>query len=233
MNRIKAPWRNGFFKNMDDHPVHTTPYHHPTKMDFLTKTFLQIVHAARWLVQHSSSSTISTSHNQQGRPLPSLLYLSFFYDTDEAKDISGKLLILFIIMLFVWPDASLIGRIFQFMCTAVHVIFSFGVSFTLLFFLYLILGIPSCLRDAIVKKIESKRARMRKKKRELHELPSTKMLKIRERISLTLMSSLPSAGWLRTVCRLWTACLLCGRGRGVIHAKPKMFFAPNPTQFIK
>ena len=36
---------------MDDHLVYTTPNHHPPKMDFLPKTFLQIILAAKWLAR--------------------------------------------------------------------------------------------------------------------------------------------------------------------------------------
>ncbi len=35
-------------KKMDDHQVHATPNHHPTKMDVLPKTFLQINLAAKY-----------------------------------------------------------------------------------------------------------------------------------------------------------------------------------------
>ena len=59
---------------MDDHPVHTRPNHHHTKMDDLPKTFVKIILAAKWLVRHSS-----TSLRQQRRPLPSLLSISYFY----------------------------------------------------------------------------------------------------------------------------------------------------------
>ena len=52
---------------MDDHPVHIIQNHHPTNCS-------KIILAAKWLVRHSS-----TFPNQQRRPLPSLLYLSFFY----------------------------------------------------------------------------------------------------------------------------------------------------------
>ena len=45
------------------------PNHHPSKMDVLPKTFVQIILAAKCLVRHSS-----TSPNQQRQPLPSLLY---------------------------------------------------------------------------------------------------------------------------------------------------------------
>ena len=32
---ITATWRNGCYGKMDDHPVHTIPNHHPTKIDVL------------------------------------------------------------------------------------------------------------------------------------------------------------------------------------------------------
>ena len=44
------------FGKMDDQPVHTTPYHHPTKITVHLKTFLQIILPAKWLMQHSSTS---------------------------------------------------------------------------------------------------------------------------------------------------------------------------------
>ena len=53
-------------------PVHTPPTHYPPKMDVLTKTFLQIILAAKQLVRHSIMSP-----NQQRRPLPSLLSHSY------------------------------------------------------------------------------------------------------------------------------------------------------------
>ena len=53
-NRRKDAWQNGA-KKMDDHLVHTTPNHLPPNMDVLQKPFLQIILAAKWLVQHSSS----------------------------------------------------------------------------------------------------------------------------------------------------------------------------------
>ena len=71
MNRRTDAWQNGYFRKMDDHRVHTTPNPHPPKMDFLSKTFLQIILAAKWLVQHSSMS-----HKQQRRSLPTLLSVS-------------------------------------------------------------------------------------------------------------------------------------------------------------
>ena len=58
--------------------VHTIPNHHPLKIHVLPKTVLQIILAAtvkcKWQVRHTS-----TSPKQQRRPLPSVLYLSFFY----------------------------------------------------------------------------------------------------------------------------------------------------------
>ena len=47
MNRIKATWRNVCFEKIDDHLVHTIPNHHPTKMDVLPKTFVQIILATK------------------------------------------------------------------------------------------------------------------------------------------------------------------------------------------
>ena len=48
---------------MDDHLVHTIPNHHPTKMDVLPKTFVQIILAAKWLVRHSSIRPPNNSDN--------------------------------------------------------------------------------------------------------------------------------------------------------------------------
>ena len=56
-------------EQLDDLPVYTIPNQHPPKMDVLPKTFL-----------HSSLRHSSTSPKQQRRPLPSLLYESFFYE---------------------------------------------------------------------------------------------------------------------------------------------------------
>ena len=36
-----ATWRNGCFEKMDDHPVHTTTNHHPTKWMFSQKLFFK------------------------------------------------------------------------------------------------------------------------------------------------------------------------------------------------
>ena len=60
-NRIRATWRNGRFEKLmlwtcDDLPVHTTPNHHPPKLDVLQKKFLSIILAAKWLVRHSKTS---------------------------------------------------------------------------------------------------------------------------------------------------------------------------------
>ena len=76
--RITATWRNGCFEKMAVHSVHTIPNHRPTKMDVLPKTFVQIILAAKWFARHSRMS-----RNQQRRPLPSLLYLSYFYMQDS------------------------------------------------------------------------------------------------------------------------------------------------------
>ena len=74
MNRIKASWQNGCCEKRDYHQVPTISNHHPTKMDVLPNTFVQIILAAKWLAWHSSLSP-----KQQRWPLPSLLSLSFFY----------------------------------------------------------------------------------------------------------------------------------------------------------
>ena len=70
-NRRTDAWQNGCFRKIDNHLAHTTPNHHPSKMDILLKTFLRIIHAANWLVRHSILSP-----KQQRRPLPSLLSVS-------------------------------------------------------------------------------------------------------------------------------------------------------------
>ena len=53
----------------------------PSQNGCSSKTFLQIIIAAKWLVWHSS-----TSPKQQRRPLPSLLSLSFFYAIGTGKE---------------------------------------------------------------------------------------------------------------------------------------------------
>ena len=58
MNKIKATWWIGCIEKMDDHPVQALPIHHPTKMDVLPKTFIQIILAAKW---HSSTSPQTTA----------------------------------------------------------------------------------------------------------------------------------------------------------------------------
>ena len=60
---------------MYDHQVPTPPNRHPPKMNVLPETFIQIILAAKWQVQHSS--TVRTFPNQQARPLPSLLFDSY------------------------------------------------------------------------------------------------------------------------------------------------------------
>ena len=44
--RTMDTWRNGCFGKMDDHLVLTIPNHHPTKMDVLPKTVVQIILSA-------------------------------------------------------------------------------------------------------------------------------------------------------------------------------------------
>ena len=46
MNIRTATWRNGYSGKMDDHPVHTIPNNHPTKMDVLP-IFLKIILATK------------------------------------------------------------------------------------------------------------------------------------------------------------------------------------------
>ena len=65
MNRIMAvEWSgvewNGCLGKMKDHPVHTIPNPHLTKMDVLQKTCVQIILAAKYLVQHSRTSIATT-----------------------------------------------------------------------------------------------------------------------------------------------------------------------------
>ena len=92
-NRFSARmiWRNGWIEKwtlrgmdvseqLDYTPFslhHTKP--HPPKMDVHTNFFLQIILAAKWLTRDSS-----TSLKLQRRPLPSLLYKSFFYAATES-----------------------------------------------------------------------------------------------------------------------------------------------------
>ena len=61
MKRITATWRNGCLEKVDDHPVHTIPNHHPAIMNVLSKTFVQIILPAKWLVRHSSKSPQPTA----------------------------------------------------------------------------------------------------------------------------------------------------------------------------
>ena len=58
MNRINATWLNGRLEQIDDHPVHPPPNHHPPKMDVLPKTFLQSILTAKWLVGVSGSDDL-------------------------------------------------------------------------------------------------------------------------------------------------------------------------------
>ena len=83
MNRVMATWWNGCFEKMDDHSVHTIPNPHPSKMDVLPKTFIQIILATKWLVRHSSRSS-----KQQRRPFTSLQYKSFFNECPSLSQVS-------------------------------------------------------------------------------------------------------------------------------------------------
>ena len=81
---------NGCFGKMDDHPVHTTPSHHPPKMDVPPKIFLQ------------SSLSQNSSCANQVRPqtsyddlfLPFCLILTVFYCLAQEAPMQGHRLIL-------------------------------------------------------------------------------------------------------------------------------------------
>ena len=45
---------------MNELPAYITPNHHPPKMDAFPKTFYQIILAAKWQLQHSSTSPNSS-----------------------------------------------------------------------------------------------------------------------------------------------------------------------------
>ena len=64
------------------------------------------------------------------------------------------------------------SRILQFLCTAVHAVLSFLVSFSPVYLLFLFLSISSCLGYADQWKEKAKEP----KKRELHKLPRTQKL---------------------------------------------------------
>ena len=49
VNRRMATWRNGCFEKIDDHPVHTIPNHHLTKMNVFPITFVLLILAAKRL----------------------------------------------------------------------------------------------------------------------------------------------------------------------------------------
>ena len=74
-------WQNGCFRKIDGHLVYTTPNHHPSKIDVLPKTFLQIIHAAKWLRRHGRTRT---SPKQPRRLLPSILSVSFSMTVVDA-----------------------------------------------------------------------------------------------------------------------------------------------------
>ena len=59
--------------------IQFTPYQTTTQPKWMF-SLVQIILAAKWLVRHSR-----TSLNQQGRPLPSLLSLSFFHAQNSSK----------------------------------------------------------------------------------------------------------------------------------------------------
>ena len=53
MNKMMTTWWNGCLDKMDCHPFNTIPNHHLTKMDVLTKTFVRIILAQKWLLRHT------------------------------------------------------------------------------------------------------------------------------------------------------------------------------------
>ena len=57
INRITATWRNGCFGKMDDYPLLTIPKHHLARMDVLTKTFVQIILAAKQMASAAFKAT--------------------------------------------------------------------------------------------------------------------------------------------------------------------------------
>ena len=67
---------------MDDHPVHIIPNHHPSKMDVLLKTFLQVILAANWLVTQTSNYDIC---------LPLCIYPSCIVQGYRERELSSKL----------------------------------------------------------------------------------------------------------------------------------------------
>ena len=56
MHRRMDAWQNGSSEKWMINLVHTTPNHHPPKMDILQKTFLQIILAVKWIVRPPNSS---------------------------------------------------------------------------------------------------------------------------------------------------------------------------------
>ena len=75
MNRITAIWWNGCFGKMFDHAFLTIPNHHLIYQNgFFPKNFCSN-HPCCLIV----SAAFKSFPNQQRRPLPSLLSLSFFY----------------------------------------------------------------------------------------------------------------------------------------------------------
>ena len=89
MNRRTETWQNGCFR-LDDHPVHTTTNHHPPKISVLSKTFLYIILAAKWLVRH-----LSRFPKEQRRTLSSdsywMVYTYLLEDKANVVIIAGSL----------------------------------------------------------------------------------------------------------------------------------------------
>ena len=62
MNRIEATWWNGCFDKWNDHQVHTIPnHHHPTKLDGIPKTLVQIILMAFKYVRQTTATTFAFS----------------------------------------------------------------------------------------------------------------------------------------------------------------------------
>ena len=102
-------WRNGWIgkwtlggmdasEHLVDLPVPSTKNYHTPKMDVLSTNFLQIILAAKCIAGHSS-----TSPNQQRRPLPSLLYKSFFYGDHIQYTWYGHCSLLYLKYSVLWP----------------------------------------------------------------------------------------------------------------------------------
>ena len=78
----------------DDLPVHATPNHHHPKMDVLRQTFLRIILAAKWLVQHSSTACPPNSSDDLCivfyiNPLPSFFYAMYAYGAQQKRNLDN------------------------------------------------------------------------------------------------------------------------------------------------